>query len=359
MHSTRAVRTAHAWKKGNLLLGFILFFGVIYGAAFGCREWCWEMPETEVGFGTACWLRTYFLLPCVIAFLPQIVFLEDPFLAVRAFLAESAEPRGEWREARRGERGEEKGRGGRGEGERGERREERAEAGELRGGERRAEREERRGRRKYGLCHTFLKFLSLMPRAIYYAFMTGVFVVVPLLWINLVLLYPPILLADLNHYVVSHSPLADLAGDPARGILLTDHESVRVAWELISETSRRCVQRGGGKGADGRKMCWQYSRTCIAPLVNAAEFPVGSAAVGTLINSAYNNLDAAGEPAIQITAWAACELSADDIRNYTDRTQGRAYEAHCNQLATRTGNVTRWVQHARCCCTSCSCTSCS
>jgi hypothetical protein len=260
MHSTRAVRNTHTWRKETSLgqtldaicgpvlkcldtsayifLGCILFFGLVYGVAYGCREWCYEIPESEEGFGTACWFRTYALLPCVIVGIPYQIF---------------------WCAA------------------------------------------------------------NLQPFACPFV----IFAMIPFFWIHSILLYPPILLADLNHYEVAHLPLADLAGNPASGIWLTDHETVRVAWELISEANHECLKsKGCGKNC---KKCIQYSRTCIAPLVNATEFPVGSAAVGTLINSAYNSLDTAGKPAIQITAWAACD----------------GLKTHCNQLATGTGNVTR------------------
>jgi hypothetical protein len=224
-----------------MLLAFAVFLSIVYGSVYGCREWCYGIPETDVSFSLLCWFRTYFLLPCIIIGVPYQIF---------ACMAE-AQP--------------------------------------------------------------FACPFVLFP-------------MIPFFWIHTVLLYPAILLSDLNHYNIDYLPLADLAGSTAQGVWLTDHHHVRVGLELIVEANHACVKSEScGKNC---VRCLSYDHTCMAPLLNATQYPLGdSAALRTLIDSNKKNLDKDGRPLFEVTAWATC----DGIRS------------HCFQGSkTTVGNVTRY-----------------
>jgi hypothetical protein len=100
---------------------------------------------------------------------------------------------------------------------------------------------------------------------------------------------------------------------------------VRVGLELIAQANHACVKSiSCGKNCN---KCMIYDHTCIAPLLNATQYPLGdSAALRTLIDS-KNDLGKDGQPLLEVTAWAAC----DGIRS------------HCFQKSKNTvDNVTRY-----------------
>jgi hypothetical protein len=140
-----------------MLLAFAVFFGSVYGSVYGCREWCYGISETDVSFATLCWLRTYFLLPCIIVGVPYQI----------AACMSDGQP---------------------------------------------------------------------------FAFLFVIFPMIPFFWVHTVLLYPAILLSDLQHYKIDYLPLTELAGSTAQGVWLTDHQDVRVGVELIAQANYECVK---------------------------------------------------------------------------------------------------------------------